>query len=342
MCTAIALSSKDHYFGRNLDLEYSYKETVVITPRNFPLTFRHQKNLSTHYAIIGMAYIRDNYPLYYDATNEAGLSMAGLNFPANAFYYPFDNEQDNITPFELIPWILAQCKTVDEAKMLFERINILDEAFCPDLPLSPLHWMISDANSSITVESTKEGLSVSTNPVDVLTNSPTFDMQLFHLNNYMGLSQEAPENNFAEELNLKQYSNGMGALGMPGDWSSQSRFVKAVFLKMNSVCSEAETDSISQFFHILDNVAHPRGCVAMSRTGDIRSHEDICHESFDDDLRYEITVYSSCCNTSKGIYYYKTYHNNQITAVDMHKENLDSERLISYPLVSSQQINWQN
>lgn len=324
MCTAVSFLSKDHYFGRNLDLEYSYIETVTITPRNYPFTFRKKETLETHYAMIGIAYVHEGYPLYYDATNEKGLSMAGLNFPKYTDYKPEAAEKDNITPFEFIPWILGRCATVAEAKNLLTNLNLLEEHYSTELPLSPLHWMIADRNSSIVVESIKEGLQVYENPVGILTNSPSFDMQLFHLNNYMSLSRKAPQNRFASNLDLKRYSNGMGAIGMPGDWSSQSRFVKAVFTKMNSVCGDSENESVSQFFHILGSVEHQRGCVEM-----------------ENDL-FEITIYSSCCNTDKGIYYYRTYDNSQITAVDMHRENLDETHVISYPLLKESNINWQN
>ena len=116
MCTALAMSGKDRYFGRNLDLEYSYIETITITPRNFPFAFRKKETIAHHYAMIGTAYVRDGYPLYYDATNEKGLSMAGLNFPGNAVYKPYVIGRENVAPFELIPWILGQCATVKEAK----------------------------------------------------------------------------------------------------------------------------------------------------------------------------------------------------------------------------------
>lgn len=324
MCTAISFLTKDHYFGRNLDLEYSYIETIAITPRNFPFHFRKKETLKSHYAMIGIAYVHENYPLYYDATNEKGLSMAGLNFPHYADYKPEEAGKDNIAPFEFIPWILGQCATVDEVKILLKKINLLEEHYNEELPLSPLHWMIADRNSSIVVEPVKEGLKIYENPVGVLTNSPTFGMQLFYLNNYMRLSPKAPQNHFASELDLQRYSNGMGALGMPGDWSSQSRFVKATFTKMNSVCGDSETESISQFFHILGSVEHQRGCVYMGN-----------------DL-YEITIYSSCCNTDKGIYYYRTYDNSQIVAIDMHRENLDGAQIISYPLFKEPEIRWQN
>lgn len=322
MCTAATLLTNDHYFGRNLDLEYSYDETVTITPRNYPFKFRKTEPLETHYAMIGMAYVCNSYPLYYEATNECGLSMAGLNFPVNADYKPERKGYFNITPFEFIPWILGQCSNLSEAKTLLKRTSLLNENFSEQLPLSPLHWMISDRTSSITVESVKEGLNVYPNPIGVLTNNPTFDMQLFHLNNYMNLTRNPPKNLFAKQLHLRPHSHGIGAIGMPGDWSSQSRFVKASFTKLNSVCGISESESVSQFFHILNSVEHPRGCIAVEK-----------------DL-YEITVYSCCCNTDKGIYYYRTYENSQITGIDMHKENLNGKELISYQLIKEQQIRW--
>ena len=94
MCTAISYKTKDHYFGRNLDLEYSYVESVTVTPRNYPFHFRKERDFPKHYAMIGMAYVQDDYPLYYDATNEKGLSIAALNFPQNAHYKPFCEGKD--------------------------------------------------------------------------------------------------------------------------------------------------------------------------------------------------------------------------------------------------------
>lgn len=326
MCTAISFKSNDHYFGRNLDLEYSYNETVTITPRNYVLQFRKIAKVESHFAMIGMAYIADGYPLYYDATNEKGLSIAALNFPKNAHYNPFREGKDNITPFELIPWILCRCATVNEAEKLLKRINILNENFSEQLPLSPLHWIISDKERSITLESVKSGINIYDNPVGVLTNNPTFDYQLFNLNNYISLTSGDVPNTFDKNssLKLEQYSRGMGAMGLPGDFSSISRFVRATFVKLNSVFGKSEEENVSQFFHILKTVEMPRGCV--------KAGED----------NYAITIYSSCCNTDRGIYYYTTYGNSQINAVDMHKENLNSNTLIAYPLKIQQSINHQN
>ena len=324
MCTAVTYRTKSHYFGRNLDLEYSYNETVMVTPRNYPFHFRELPVMENHYAMIGMGYVSEGYPLYYDATNEKGLSIAGLNFPGNADYKPYTEGKDNIAPFELIPWILGQCASVSEAEELLKRINIWNENFSSDLPVSPLHWIIADKERSITLEAVKAGMNVYDNPVGVLTNNPTFDYHLFNLNDYMHLTSEEPRNAFAEGLTLKTYSRGMGALGLPGDATSMSRFVRAAFVKMNSVSGESEAKSVSQFFHILKSVEMQRGCVCL------------------DPNVYEITIYSSCCNTDRGIYYYYTYDNSRINAVDMFREDLEGNKLIAYPLNTEQDISYQN
>lgn len=324
MCTAATYKTKDHYFGRNLDLEYSYHETVTVTPRNYPFRFRHADELASHYALIGMATVADDYPLYYEATNEKGLSMAGLNFPGIAAYYPMAAGRDNITPFEFIPWILGQCANIAQAKELLTKINLLNEPFSKEYPLSPLHWIIADRDSAITVEPMPDGMKIYDNPIGVLTNNPPFDYHMYHLADYMNASRHPAENRFSANIDLKAYSNGMGGMGLPGDLSSASRFVKAAFTKLNSLSGDSESESISQFFHILGSAAQQRGLVR------IREEE------------YEITIYSSCCNTDKGIYYYTTYENSQITAVDMHREDLDGNTPISYPLVTGQQIRYQN
>ena len=324
MCTAVSYKNKDHYFGRNLDLEYCYNETVTITPRNYSLPFRNTEDINTHYAMIGMAYVVDGYPLYYDAANEKGLSIAALNFPDNAVYHPVKEGRVNVASYELIPWILARFQSVDEVVAALEKVNITDLQFSEDLPVSSLHFMVCDKDRSIVLEPMTTGLMVYDNPANVLTNNPPFLYHITNLNNYMSLSSEKPKNNFSKKLALNQYSRGMGSLGLPGDLSSASRFVRAAFTTLNSVAGETEEESVSQFFHILNSVYQQRGCVKMEK--------DV----------YEKTVYSSCCNTSKGIYYYTTYDNSQITAVDMHNVDLNSREIFSYPLMKSQNILYQN
>lgn len=324
MCTAATYKTKDFYFGRTLDYEFSYGDEVTITPRNYAINFRHMGEIKSHYAMIGMACNAADYPLYYDAVNEKGLGMAGLNFVGNAVYKSLEQGKENIAQFEFIPWILSQCATVKEAIALIEKMNLVDTPFSEELPLAQLHWIIADCNDAVTVESVKDGIHIYENPVGVLTNNPPFEEQMFQLNNYMNLSPKSPKNLFSDKLSLQAYSRGMGALGLPGDLSSQSRFVRVAFTKMNSVSGSTESESVSQFFHILGSVDQQRGCCEVS------------------DGKYEITIYTSCCNADKGIYYYTSYDNHQITAVDMNKEDLDGNSLIRYELIKGEQINNQN
>ena len=176
-----------------------------------------------------MATVVGDYPLFYDATNEEGLSMAGLNFPENADFKPAKDGKTNVASFEFMLWILSQCESVSEVRQQCENLNLTDDAFSSDYPVSPLHWMISDSKESIVVEPVKDKVAIYDNPIGVLTNNPTFDKQLFNLNNYRHLSPKVSDNLFSKVLDLDVYSRGMGGIGLPGDLSSMSRFVKVAF-----------------------------------------------------------------------------------------------------------------
>ena len=324
MCTAATYKTKDFYMGRTLDYEFSYGEEIIITPRNYPFKFRYTGEDSSHYAIIGMAHVTDDYPLYYDAVNEKGLGMAGLNFVGNAVYgEPVDGSK-NVAQFEFIPWILSKCGNLDEARKALSTLNLVGTPYSDNFPAAKLHWIIADKSGAITVESVAEGLKIYDNPVGVLTNNPPFDRQMFMLNNYMHLSPKQPKNMFPENVGLETYSRGMGALGLPGDLSSASRFVRTAFVETNSISGEGENDSVGQFFHILGSVDQQRGCCEVAEG------------------KYEITIYTSCWNADKGIYYYTTYTNHQITAVDMHRENLDGTSLVRYRMIQEENILSQN
>ena len=318
MCTCINLKTKDQYFGRNLDLEYRFNEKVVITPRNYNV-----KNIDIKYAMIGMATVSDDYPLYAEAANEKGLAMAGLYFPNNAYYNESMKNKINLAPYEFILYILGNFKSVKEVKEIINDINITNVKF-NNLPLADLHWMISDDKDCIVVEQVKEGLKVYDNEIGVLTNNPQFSYHLTNMNNYINLSPKNRENTFSDKINLSNYGQGMGAIGLPGDNSPASRFVRVAFNKLNSVCNDDEESSVTQFFHILDSVAMTKGSVITKENN------------------YDITTYSSCINTTKGIYYYKTYNNNQITAIKLNNVNMNDDKLSIYELIEKQQIKYIN
>lgn len=323
MCTAVTFHSKDHYFGRTLDLEYHYDEQVVFTPRNFPFVFRMTDRKEHHHAIIGMATVVKSYPLYYEAANECGLAAAGLNFPGNACFYAPCRGKINLAPFEFIPWLLSECGNLAEARKRLEEINLCDADFSPEYPASPLHWMIADKTGAITVECMKDGMRVFENPIGILTNNPPFDYHMTRLADFMNITGDEPENRFGD-VQLSRYSKGMGAIGLPGDLSSSSRFVRAAFVKLNSVNGESEEESVSQFFHILGSVNQQRGCARLPGG------------------KNEITVYSSCINLDKGIFYYTTYENSCVSCVDMRKENPDGSRISAFALSDRMIISRQN
>ena len=323
MCTAITYKSEDSYFGRTLDVYSPYGQEIVITPRRFRFVYRDKGEIKSNYAIIGAAIVKENYPLYFEASNEWGLAMAGLNFPGNAVYYEKDENKDNISPFEFIPWILSQCSNLDDAVRLLQNINLRNENFSDDMPLSPLHWIIADKEKTITVEAVSVGLKIYENPVGVLTNNPEFDYHMTYLCDFANLTSFPHKNNFGN-IDLTPYSRGIGAKGLPGDNSSTSRFVRAAFTKLNSLSGDSENESISQFFHILGSVNQTRGCVRL------------------DDGKNVITEYTSCINLDKGIYYYTTYGNRCISSVDMKRCDLEGDSPAIFSLAKEQIINKQN
>lgn len=323
MCTSIALNCGDLYFGRNMDLEYSFEERILITPREYPFEFRRAGKRDRHLAIIGIGTVADGYPLYADAMNEKGLCIAGLNFPGFAHY--FDDPASGkiaVSPFEFIPFMLRNCENIKEAREVLSEIQLVSIPFSRQIPLTPLHWHIADRCGSLVIESTVDGKHVYENPAGVLSNSPEFNFHLSNFNRYQNLTTKHLNN--ADDETANRISLGYGSIGLPGDFSSPSRFVKAAYLLKNSPKYEEENASVAQFFHILSSVSMVDGSVYGSEG---KSH---------------ITKYSSCMDAERGIYYYTTYENSCPTAVDLHSEQLDSASLIEYPLLKIQQVLWQN
>lgn len=324
MCTAAVYHAKDHYFGRTLDHTRTYCEEITITPRRFPLPFRAAPTIAEHYAVIGMAHIEEDYPLYYDAMNECGLAIAGLNLFHSTAFPSYDPGREQIAVFELIPRILSQCSSVADVRTCLAALCITDIPFSTSLPTARLHWMIADPTESITLELTDHAMKVYDNPVGILTNEPPFPYQLAQLNTYLHLSPRTPENSFFPALDLQATSYGMGAVGLPGDFSSASRFVRAAFVRAHLAVEKGEASAVNQFFHLLGTVRQPQGCCIVEN-----------EES-------EFTRYTSCCNLDRGIYYYTTYDNHRINAVHLHHAQLDGNCLIRYPLVRGEQIHMQN
>ena len=285
VCTGIWF--KNRYMGRTLDWMESYGEMLVVAPRNFKFEFRFEEGLESHFAMMGMAVVSENYPLFYEGVNEAGLGMAGLFFKEETVYHERCEGKINVAPFEMIPYILGQCKSVKEARVRLERMNIVNERFNDSWGTSPLHWILADKEECMVVESLVSGLKIYENKYGVLTNAPNFDKQVVNYNNYMNLYKH-----------------------LPGNWSSMSRFVRAVYVRNNSKTGNEENIAdVNLFFHMLDVVSQIRGC------------------NQDADREDEITIYSCCQDLDKGIYYYTTYERREINSLSLDEVELNSDKL---------------
>lgn len=288
-------------FGRNMDIEFTLGGSVAIAPRGFDLGF------GKHLAMIGMAVIKDGMPLFADGMNEAGLCMAALSFPDCV--YQESGKVGAIPPFSLIPLVLGSCHNIDEARALLEKTAITDIPFSEDTPNTPLHWHIADKNGALVAEPSAGGLLIHEDPVGVLTNSPPFSFHLTNLRQYLHLTAHYPESSFGAKL--EPLGRGYGTMGLPGDLSPTSRYVRAAFLKYNSPPETDEQRNIAQLFHILANVAMPRGSVTTA------------------DGRQEVTAYTCCMSGTK--YLYRTYYGRCTHNVDLYSTDPDLEELVCIP-----------
>lgn len=329
MCTGLTLETKEglHLFGRNMDIEYSFNQSIIFIPRNFKCSnIETNKELTTKYAILGMGTIFNEYPTFADGMNEKGLGCAGLNFPIYASYSEKPIEgKNNIPVYDFLLWILANFSSLEEVKDGLKNTNIVDIPINKNTPNTTLHWIISDSTGkSIVVEQTKEKLNVFDNNIGVLTNSPTFDWHITNLNQYVSMNYNQIPNLELREQSLTALGQGTGLVGLPGDFTPASRFIRASFLRDALLKNNKNSINLIDFFHILNNVAMVRGSI---RT--------LAEKS-------DITQYTSCMCLEKGIYYYNTYENNQINAIDMNKEDLDGNQIKVYSYKTDLSINFEN
>ncbi|MBO5646658.1 MAG: linear amide C-N hydrolase [Clostridia bacterium] len=323
MCTVLTYRADDLYYGRTLDYERSFEEAVAVIPRRLPLHFRHMPDSEAHYAFMGMASTMGKEPLFYDGVNEKGVCAAALRFAASAVYHESKKKGHALASFEVIPYVLGSCATLAEVRAALANISVTGEGYSDELPPSPLHWFFADESGALVLESTADGVHIHDDPVGVLTNEPPFPEQMRRLSDYRHLSADPGENRLLPAVSLPLYTRGTGAIGLPGDLSSPSRFVRAAFTAGNAEAASG-TAAVSRCFQILDTVRVVRGCCQT------------------EDGSASATVYAAVCNMSRGIYYCETEENRTPCAVMLRGENLDGNRPILYSLHRKEQILWQN
>lgn len=314
MCTVINQTDGYHLFGRTLDLPYTYGEEVVITPRGYPLPLAHQPPTKTTHTIMGVAHVEGDFPLYYDAVSECGLCMAALNFPDYATYHPPVEGERNLASFELMLWLLGECNTIEDALDLLKNTNITPHPFNANLPATPLHWMLSDAHTSVVIESTKAGLEIHPNPLHAMTNAPTFPQQLTRLADLMHLSPKPPVNTLCPNAPLPLYSHGMGSVGLPGDMTSFARLARGVYANTHTCHEGTREGEVNRFFHVMDMVSQPKGCAVTP------------------DGKPIYTVYTSCGDPREMTYYVTTYETRRVRKIKAKASHKEGSDLVRFPL----------
>ena len=327
MCSFLTIESDQNVFcGRNLDFNRLVNSGVIFIPKNsiyYTVGSKLENNLEyehkTKYDILGIGtnLLLPNLALY-DAMNEYGLCGGQLYFREYAKYS--EKIIPKITPVMppyLVGHILANCKNISEVLDFIKSITLINRPLLGNV--ANLHFIFSDkSGESLVVEQTEDSLKTYRNHLGILTNSPSYSYHIDNLSNYLNLfNLDIEEKTFSDVL-IKQSYSGSGLRGLPGDFSSPSRFIKAFYLKYFSQCNDDELSCVSQVFHILDSVAMVSGAV-------------LSHDNKNDITRY------SCVMTLNG-YYYKTYFNNQITKIELDEIKMSSKELFIHSLSTAQNI----
>lgn len=329
MCTSLTLKSLDdkNFLARTMDFPLTFNESVHLIPRNFKWnSVADKKEYKSKYASLGMSIVMNNHPVLADGINEKGLCCATLYFPGFAHYSKELSEKKiNLAPYDFVYFVLSNCANLEE---VIEKVKMVDFI---DVPLSflgitpPLHWTVTDRSGrSIAIENTIEGLKITENPIGVMTNSPEIGWHLTNLRQYIGANPIQNKEVKWGELNLNAFGQGSGTFGIPGDYTPPSRFIRAAYLKHVSVPANDEIEGVTSIFHILANCEVPKGAV-------LKDGKDL-----------DFTLYTAAMCSESCTYYYKTYENSQIEAINMLNENLEMLEIKSYHNSKKQQIEYQN
>lgn len=308
MCTAISLNLNNKpYFIRTLDLDYSFGKKLIITPREKVLPFRLRGEIPMKYAFFGVGDVLCDFPLYAEGVNEVGLMVGGLHF-STMNGYKKRGRQGDLLPFEIIPYILGNFKKAREACNFLSHTSIVDIEFNDKTKNTPLHFHIADKSECFVLEVIDKRIKIEENPFGVLTNSPPFSYHKYNMSRYLNISEGAPKTTSKEEI----YSNGLLATGLPGDFSSPSRFVRAAWLKSVSRC-EYGLERYSAM-RLAEAISIPTGAV-------IRSDNKMHYTRY-----YAVYDINACCVIIKR------YDRISPSVIEIKKESLEFGSLINYTI----------
>lgn len=335
-CTGISLMATDGTAvrARTLDFAVGSEYDVIVVPRGYARIAsapngKDGLKWKTKYASVGVnAY---GLPLMADGLNEQGLAAGMFYFPTAVGYMPYTDADlsKTLAPFELVSWLLDSFATTDEVKANIGKVVVPAVVSSQLGIVPPLHFLVNDASGkSIVLEYVGGKLNVHDNPLGVITNSPTFDWQMTNLRNYINIS---PTNAMPLQLGsvkLEPFGQGSGMIGLPGDFTPPSRFVRAAIFSQSVLPSKTGVDAVVNAFRILDNVTIPIGL----------EHENTQGEHSGGVQQNEHTLWTGALDLKAKRYYFRTYENSQIRSVDLMKMNLDAKDVVTFSMKGDESI----
>ncbi|KAA0820725.1 choloylglycine hydrolase family protein, partial [Bacillus sp. AY2-1] len=257
MCTSLTLQTKSgqHLFARTMDFALDFNQEVIIVPRRYQWNNITGETIKAKQAVVGMGINDQGRIILADGVNESGMTCATLYFPGFATYSnSIDDNKTNLAPFDFVAWSLTQFNSVEELKKSVDSISFLDVPLSVLGVIPPLHWILADKwGECIVLEPTIEGLKMYDNPLGVMTNSPEFNWHLQNLRQYVGLKSQPYAPTQWGDVPLSAFGQGSGSMGLPGDFTPPSRFVRAAYSKQNIQGVDNEEEGVSAVFHILSN-----------------------------------------------------------------------------------------
>lgn len=317
MCTAMTMQTTEGeaFFGRTMDFSFPLDPELYIVPRHHVWrNNRKSAKIFNQYSFIGIGQDISDL-IFVDGVNEMGFAAAALYFPGYAHYeeidYP-DTNKISIAAIELVNFLLGMCASVSQAEAIMQKITIIGVEDSLTNSVAPLHWMVTDKSGrSMVIENTESGLHLYDNPIGVLSNSPDFHWHLTNLRNFLNLSPNQSEKEQWGEVELTPFGQGCGTIGLPGDYSPPSRFVRTSFQKSHTPTPSSGREAVITAFHIMEGVSIPKGIVTTQRGTD------------------DFTQYTAFMNINTGEYFYKTYYNCQIMKAELHSDEIIGKEPVS-------------
>lgn len=319
MGTAVHLKTGDGtcFLGRTLDLAHSFQQAPLLLPRGFRYLGRASGVRETlRRAVLGMGTLIHGHPVLAEGLNQAGLACVSLGFPGCAHYAPDPaGGKTNLAPYDFILWALGSHDTAAEVSAALHTLRLVEVPLDSKTPAPALHWMLADAGgTTLVVEVTGEGCRVFPNPAGVLANEPDFPWHLTNWRAHSALSPQPPV--WSRDPGIQ----GSGTLGLPGDFTSPARFLRAAYARAHLPPVHSGQEGLTQMVHLLDCASLVPGAVGTPAGLDV------------------VTQYSCCMDLTRRVYYYRTYENSRLTAISLKPNGPEREVISVYPYCAGQDI----